>query len=179
MYIISNLILVTVIFRTSSKILDTNNFVRVAYKNQEQKLNPLQSCETRKCNYPNAITYHSTGCQTFYREQSTQTKVDLSKYYIPKWIEQTHEHKLSSQKRYDNINLSDSTKAFDLFGVTKWEEWLLRERNLESNQMARQRVAEYTLHERTKETTQTSDQIIEEAIATQIQTKKNYIKNIT
>lgn len=174
---ISYLILVSVPHGRSSKMLDTNNFVRVAHKNQEKKLDLLPSSEATKFNSTNeytTVTYLSKGCQTLYREQSAQTRINSSNYHIFESVEPAHEHNINSQQRYKNAKWSDHIYRF-----IKWEEWLTHERNLEDDQMARQRVVEYMLKDRTREITQTSDDIIEEAIAAQMQRKTHYLKNIT
>lgn len=182
MYIIPNLILVSVPLSKTSKILDKNNFVRVAHTNQEQKLDLLPSPEAKKFDYTNkhnSVTHHSTGCQTLYREQSAQTRINLSNYHIFESVERAPKPNINSQQRYKNIRLSDSTMTFDILRFIKWEEWLTHEQNLENDQMARQKIVEYMLKDRTKDITQTSDEIIEEAVATQIQSKNHYLKNIT
>lgn len=181
MFIIPNLILVSVPLGKSSKILNTNNFVRVAHKNQEQKLDLLSSPEAKKfdCTIEHTtVTYHSMGCQTLYREQSAQTRMNSSDYHILESVERAHEHNINSQRRYKNVKLFDSTKTFDIVRFIKWEEWLTQERNLENDQMARQKVVEYMLKNRTRDITQTSNEIIEEAIAAQMQSKDFYLKNI-
>lgn len=175
-------ILVSAPLAKSSKMLDKNNFVRVAHKNQEPKLDLLPSTEAKKFNYTNehtAVTYHSTGCQTLYREQSAQTRINSSNYHLFGRIERAHEHNINSHHQYRNIKLFDCTKTFDILRFIKWEEWLKHERHLENDQMARQMVVEYMLKDRTKKITQTSDEIIEEAIAAQMQSKNYYLKNIT
>lgn len=183
MYIISNFILVSVPLGKLSKMLDTNNFVRVAHKNHEQKLDLLPPSEVKKCNYTNedtTVTYYSTGCQTLYREQSAQTRTNSSNFYhIFESMERAHEQNINSQQRYKNIKLSDSIKTSDILRLIKWEEWLTHERNFEIDQMARQKAIEYMLKARTRKNTQTSDEIIEEAIATQMQSKNYHLKNIT
>lgn len=161
--------------------MDINNFFRVAHTNQEQKLDILPSPEAKNISYTNkhtTVTHRSTGCQTLYREQSAQTRINSSNYHIFESVEQTHKPNINSQQRYKNINLSNSAKTFDILRFIKWEEWLTHEQNLENDQMARQRIVEYMLKHRTKDITQTSDEIIEEAIAAQIQSKNYYIKNI-
>lgn len=163
-------------------MLDTNNFVRVAHKNQEQKLDLLPSSEAKKFNNTNehtAVTYHSTGSQTLYREQSAQTRINSTNYHIFERVERAHEHNINSQQQYRNVKLSDCTKTFDILRFIKWEEWLTHERNLENDQTARQKVVEYMVKDRTRKITQTSDEIIEEAIAAQMQSKNYYLKNIT
>lgn len=124
------------------------------------------------------VTYHSTGCQTLYREQPAQTRMNSSDYHILGSVKRAHEHNINSQRRYKNVKLFDSTKKFDILRYIKWEEWLTQERNLENDQMARQKVVEYMLKNRTKDITQTSNEIIEEAIAVQMQSKDVYLKNI-
>lgn len=166
----------------SSKMLDTNNFVRVAHKNQEKNLDLLPSSEATKFNSTNeytTVTYLSKGCQTLYREKSAQTRINSSNYHIFKSVEPAHAHNINSQQRYKNAKWCDHTKTFDIHRFIKWEEWLTHERNLENDQMARRNVVEYMLKDRTREITQTSDDIIEGAIAAQIQSKNYYLKNIT
>lgn len=162
-------------------MLDLNNFFRVAHTNQEQKLDHLPSPEAKKFNHTNkhtTVTHHSTGCQTLYREQSAQTRINSTNYHIFETVEQTHKHNINSQLRYKNIKLSEFSKTFDILRFIKWEEWLTHEQSLDNDQMARQRIVEYMLNDRSKDITVTSDGIIEEAITAQIQSRNYYIKNM-